>query len=269
MTQEISKELQAYHLSRLEALIDQWELELPEDADGALGALQHIASSGAGAERRGRMQGNLAEMRETLSDWAKKPSVILPTMAIGLAGLYQLTDAQMSVSDLEFMRDTGAIAQAEFQERFQDATATLSRAKEVTMGVLGLGTLTAASLYADKIKAFLTGEPDLAERANLGAQPNEQRLSARLTDVERDKLQSVMGLFYQMANAGSEEAHEATGKKLLNAIRVTEEGVARGVFPADEILNRLEGIEARIRQINDYTDASPGRSHQKNAAPSL
>ncbi len=269
MSTEVSRELQEYHLERLESLMEQWAFDEEMDIDPVV-ALTEISQSGRGAERLATLQGGLGEMRESLAAILKKPSVILPTMGIALAGIYHLADSQMTLADLEYMRDTNAIAQAEFEQRFEAAKQVVGRGKEITLGLLGIGGATAAALNFDRIKAILSGKGQQVARETAGASPQEHRLGSRLTDQERIKLQEVTAAFYQMAQSGNEAAQEVTFKKLIAAIGRTEREVVHGAAPAHEVMARLDDIYQRIQTINTYTDSHqpPGR-RQSSQSPSL
>lgn len=248
---QVSRELQEYHLERLEAKINEWAFVDDEwDIDPVL-ALSEIRQSSQAAEQVARLQGGLAGMRQSLGDWMKKPSVILPAVAIGLAATYQLADTQMTPDDLTYMRDVGAIGQAEFEQRFTEAKIAAEKGKEVVMGVLGLGSITTAALYADRIKSFLTGSQEF-NREELGADTHSPRLGHRLTDEEKSKLKEVMADFYLMPQAGNEQAQSVVAQKLMDALSKTEKAVVSGLAPADAILDRLEDIHGRIKAINTY-----------------
>lgn len=267
---DASRELQEYQLERLESLINQWAFAEDEWEVDPVAALREIKSSTQSSEQVARLQGGLGEMRETLANWMKKPSVALPAVAIALGSLYHLTESQMTLSDLEYMRDVSAIGQAEFEQRYDEAKNVANRGKELTLGLLGIGGATAAAMNGDRIKAFLTGKSAPSMRKDDGANPSGDRLGARLTDGEFSKLKEVMHDFYSMAQTGNESARDVTGKKLLAAIDLTEREVASGEASAGEIMARLSEIHERIQSINTYNQARGiGMTSPMAGTPSL
>lgn len=244
--------LQEWHVNRLESLMDQWEFDDGTDMTEAeaLGVLQATRDSGQTMRQMSRMQGNLAEMRETLATWLSKPAVILPAMAVTLAGAAYSLDLQMSAADAEYMLDMAAITQAEYELIAAKAGEHTGRAKEVMTAVLGLGASTAIALNLDRIKKMLT-QPGQSLREAGGADPRGERLTQRLSEAERGALRDAMVRFHSVFKDQPGNEQKALLERMVEAISRTERMVAMGESPASSLHDRLEKLNERLKLIEN------------------
>lgn len=260
--------MQEWHVNRLESLMEQWDFDDGADMseDQALGVLRAAQESGQTMRQMSRMQGNLSEMRDTLSSWASKPSVILPTLGVTLAGAAYALDLQLSADDAEFMRDMAAITQAEYEEISNKVGEHAERAREVMTGVLGLGVTTAIALNLDRFKKMLTQPGQTIREAN-GADPDGPRLTHRLSGTEREMLSDVLGRFHGAFKDQTPENREALLQRMVDTISRTERMVTGGESPATSIRERLVKLQERLELIDNQQQAH-NLGHTANA-PSL
>lgn len=262
--------LQDWHIDRLESLMGQWELNDTTDMteDQAIQVLRATQDSGKTMRQMSRMQGNLASMRETASNWMSKPSVLLPALGVSIAGAAYLADAQLSQVDLEFMKDMAAITQAEYEEMAPKVAENAGRAREVVLGVLGLGVTTAIGLHLDRFKNLFTQSGQVL-RVGEGANPEGERLTQRLTDAERVALKEVMTSFQEIIAQQPAEQQTTLIDRLVESISRTEHQVAQGNSPASQISERLKMMKERLEAIETHQQAHGLRATPSAGAPSL
>lgn len=256
------KTIHEAHLGRLESYLDRWRIDDQKLAgDGeqytnemADAVILEAAETSRLMRQMTRLQAGLSEAREKTREWISKPSVQLPAFAMMAMGGFFAAHNQISLGDLDYMREMAMIGEAEYELMRDNASAVVEKGRDLVGAVAGLGATTALAMNVDRLLALTTGKRDYLDRMQEGADLDGGRLIERLSESEREAVQRVITSFRQLDFGNLSDEKQQVMMQLMDNVSRNERLVSASSAPADSLLQRLAYFEDRLDSLHRYAE---------------